>query len=93
MQRREVNPAGEHAAGSAGGPAPDGGNVLGPACLGAEAIDALAGGAPLELLLPRVYDDVPAALHGVAARSLLAHLLKLEQDGAARQQAGAWWGS
>lgn len=48
MQRREVNPAGEHAAGSAGGPAPDGGNVLGPACLGAEAIDALAGGAPLE---------------------------------------------
>jgi glyoxylase-like metal-dependent hydrolase (beta-lactamase superfamily II)/8-oxo-dGTP pyrophosphatase MutT (NUDIX family) len=36
---------------------------------------------PIEVLLPRVYDDVPAALHGVAARSLLAHLLKLQAEG------------
>jgi glyoxylase-like metal-dependent hydrolase (beta-lactamase superfamily II)/8-oxo-dGTP pyrophosphatase MutT (NUDIX family) len=34
-------------------------------------------------LVARVYDDVPAALHGVAQRSLLAHLLKLAQDGRA----------
>jgi glyoxylase-like metal-dependent hydrolase (beta-lactamase superfamily II) len=37
-------------------------------------------------LLPAVYDDVPAALHPVAARSLLAHLLKLAEDGVARQE-------
>ncbi|MBI5716598.1 MAG: MBL fold metallo-hydrolase [Burkholderiales bacterium] len=34
-------------------------------------------------LVPAVYDDVPAALHGVAERSLLAHLIKLEGDGRA----------
>jgi glyoxylase-like metal-dependent hydrolase (beta-lactamase superfamily II)/8-oxo-dGTP pyrophosphatase MutT (NUDIX family) len=45
---------------------------------------------PLEALVPRVYDDVPAALHGVAARSLLAHLLKLATDGQARQTDGGW---
>ena len=43
-----------------------------------------AGPASLDALLPRVYDDVPAALHAVARRSLLAHLLKLQGDGAAR---------
>ena len=44
----------------------------------------LAGPASLDALLPQVYDDVPAALHAVARRSLLAHLLKLQGDGAAR---------
>ena len=43
-----------------------------------------AGPASLDALLPHAYDDVPAALHGVAARSLLAHLLKLQADGAVR---------
>ena len=46
----------------------------------------------LEALLPRVYDDVPAALHGVASRSLLAHLLKLQGEGRAVQAAEGWSG-
>ncbi|HSH43034.1 MAG TPA: MBL fold metallo-hydrolase [Arenicellales bacterium] len=41
-------------------------------------------------LLPVVYDDVPAALHGVAARSLLAHLLKLRDDGLLSQAGSTW---
>jgi heme/copper-type cytochrome/quinol oxidase subunit 2 len=36
------------------------------------------------------YDDVPAAIHGLASRSLLAHLLKLQQDGAAAQVDDQW---
>jgi glyoxylase-like metal-dependent hydrolase (beta-lactamase superfamily II)/8-oxo-dGTP pyrophosphatase MutT (NUDIX family) len=48
----------------------------------------VVGSASLAALVPRVYDDVPAALHGMAARSLLAHLLKLEHDGRARRQGG-----
>ena len=47
---------------------------------------------PLEALLPRVYDDVPAALHDAAARSLLAHLLKLQGEGRAVQSAEGWSG-
>jgi len=43
-----------------------------------------AGPASLDALLPRVYDDVPVALHAVARRSLLAHLLKLHGEDAAR---------
>ena len=56
------------------------------------ALQALHASAPLSLqdLLPRVYDDVKPALHGMAARSLLAHLLKLQTDGVARQQADRW---
>lgn len=41
-------------------------------------------------LLPRVYDDVPRALHPVATRSLLAHLLKLRDDGVAVQAGERW---
>jgi glyoxylase-like metal-dependent hydrolase (beta-lactamase superfamily II)/8-oxo-dGTP pyrophosphatase MutT (NUDIX family) len=44
----------------------------------------------LEQLLPAVYADVPAQRHGMAARSLLAHLLKLKADGAAIENDGAW---
>jgi glyoxylase-like metal-dependent hydrolase (beta-lactamase superfamily II)/8-oxo-dGTP pyrophosphatase MutT (NUDIX family) len=44
----------------------------------------------LASLLPRVYDDVPAGLHVVAMRSLLAHLLKLRDDGLAREAGGVW---
>ena len=47
------------------------------------------GSATMEQLLPRVYDDVSAALHPMARRSLLAHLLKLQADGTATRQAEA----
>jgi glyoxylase-like metal-dependent hydrolase (beta-lactamase superfamily II) len=51
----------------------------------AKVADALrrAAHASIDVLLPQVYDDVPAAIHPVARRSLLAHLLKLEADGRA----------
>jgi glyoxylase-like metal-dependent hydrolase (beta-lactamase superfamily II) len=42
-----------------------------------------AGAATLDELVVRVYDDVPASLHGMARRSLLAHVLKLQHDGQA----------
>jgi glyoxylase-like metal-dependent hydrolase (beta-lactamase superfamily II)/8-oxo-dGTP pyrophosphatase MutT (NUDIX family) len=49
-----------------------------------------AGRAPLADLLPRAYDDVNPALHPVAARSLRAHLLKLQHDGVADESDGLW---
>jgi glyoxylase-like metal-dependent hydrolase (beta-lactamase superfamily II)/8-oxo-dGTP pyrophosphatase MutT (NUDIX family) len=48
------------------------------------------GPGPLEHLLPGVYDDVPVALHGVAQRSLLAHLLKLQHEGRAALRGETW---
>ena len=48
----------------------------------AQALQALAPAA-IDALLPRVYADVPPALHPMARRSLLAHLLKLREDGRA----------
>jgi glyoxylase-like metal-dependent hydrolase (beta-lactamase superfamily II) len=42
------------------------------------------GPASLDELLPVVYDDVPARIHRVAARSLTAHLEKLAAEGAVR---------
>jgi glyoxylase-like metal-dependent hydrolase (beta-lactamase superfamily II) len=53
------------------------------------ALSAL-GPAPVEGLVGRVYEDVPATLHPVARRSLLAHLLKLEGEGRARCEDGRW---
>ena len=41
-------------------------------------------------LVPHVYKDVDKRLYGLAERSLLAHLLKLEDDGSA-VQAGEHW--
>jgi glyoxylase-like metal-dependent hydrolase (beta-lactamase superfamily II)/8-oxo-dGTP pyrophosphatase MutT (NUDIX family) len=46
------------------------------------------GAAPLETLLPAVYDDVHPRLHRVAARSLGAHLEKLVADGRVRDESG-----
>ena len=46
--------------------------------------------APLEAVTAQAYDDVPAAIHGLAARSALAHLLKLQADGRAREVDGLW---
>ena len=45
----------------------------------------------LEGLVEAVYDDVPAALHGVAQRSLWAHLLKLQGEGRAAPDLEARW--
>jgi glyoxylase-like metal-dependent hydrolase (beta-lactamase superfamily II) len=55
-------------------------------------LDALraAGPTTLEALLPAVYDDVPANRHAPAARSLLAHLQKLEADGKVLAGEGGW---
>lgn len=41
-------------------------------------------------LVPHVYKDVDKKLYGWAERSLLAHLLKLEDDGKAMQVDGHW---
>ena len=48
------------------------------------------GPAPIEALLPRVYDDVPERMYPVAQRSLHAHLLKLVADGKAVDTDGRW---
>jgi glyoxylase-like metal-dependent hydrolase (beta-lactamase superfamily II) len=48
------------------------------------------GRASVEELVPTVYDDTPTRMHGWAMRSLLAHLQKLEVDGRAVQDEGAW---
>ena len=41
-------------------------------------------------LVPHVYKDVDERLYGLAERSLLAHLLKLEDDGAAHRNGERW---
>ena len=46
--------------------------------------------ASLATLVATVYADVPASLHALAERSLLAHLLKLETDGRARRDGQMW---
>jgi glyoxylase-like metal-dependent hydrolase (beta-lactamase superfamily II)/8-oxo-dGTP pyrophosphatase MutT (NUDIX family) len=54
------------------------------------AFAAVGGQGTAAELVVRVYDDVPAALHGLAARSLLAHLLKLQGDGSVALQGEVW---
>ena len=58
----------------------------------AKVLDALAALGPAEAgaLLARVYDDVPVALHGVAERSLLAHLQHLAAQGRAATDGARW---
>lgn len=55
----------------------------------ARALDKLS---PVNLkdLTSKAYGDVPTAIHGLAARSALAHLLKLEADGRALHTDGVW---
>ncbi len=49
-----------------------------------QVLEALARGpATPEELVPRIYADYPPELHPAAARSVLAHLLKLEREGRA----------
>ncbi|MDR7555130.1 MAG: MBL fold metallo-hydrolase [Armatimonadota bacterium] len=45
----------------------------------------------IEELVAAIYTDVPAALHPVAARSVLAHLLKLRAEGRVAGEEGAPW--
>jgi hypothetical protein len=49
----------------------------------AKVVDRLerAGSVNIDTLVVSVYDDVDPRLHPVAKSSLLAHLLKLEQEG------------
>jgi ribonuclease/clavin/mitogillin len=51
-------------------------------------VAALGAGGTLEEITPRAYPDVPAAVHPIAARSCLAVLLKLVDEGRARARAG-----
>lgn len=44
----------------------------------------------LKDLTSKAYGDVPTAIHGIAARSALAHLLKLKADGRATQEGECW---
>ncbi|MDX1587747.1 MAG: MBL fold metallo-hydrolase [Oleiphilaceae bacterium] len=48
------------------------------------------GAGTLETLTPVAYDDVPKPLQALGARSLLAHLLKLERERRARCRDGVW---
>jgi glyoxylase-like metal-dependent hydrolase (beta-lactamase superfamily II) len=54
-----------------------------------------AGRATVDGLVASVYDDVDPRLHPVAKSSLLAHLIKLEEDGRAARDAAdpaaTWW--
>lgn len=59
----------------------------------ARTVDALAqlGATTLDALTPVVYRDVPVGRHGVARRSLRAHLDKLREDGRVRLSADGEW--
>ena len=48
------------------------------------------GTATLEQLLPLSYDDVSERLYPVASRSLLAHLIKLRDEGRVKESQGNW---
>lgn len=54
-----------------------------------DAVVALGSGST-DALLERVYDDVRPALHAMARRSLMAHLLKLLQDGRVSRTDDHW---
>lgn len=52
---------------------------------------AAHGPATLDALVPHIYDDVPERMHPVASRSLLAHLIKLRNEGRAAERGGRWF--
>jgi glyoxylase-like metal-dependent hydrolase (beta-lactamase superfamily II) len=54
------------------------------------AMHGAGGAATLDELLPRVYEDVPLALHGVARYSLLAHVLKLAEENRLERRDETW---
>jgi len=41
-------------------------------------------------ILPKIYDDVPESVYPIAVRSLLASLIKLEEDGVCEQSDAGW---
>ncbi len=47
--------------------------------------------AAVDELLVEVYDDVPVDIHPVARLSLMAHLIKLEQEHRARREGDIWF--
>lgn len=47
-------------------------------------------GRSLGELVTKVYDEIDPSVHGLAERSLLAHLEKLVEDGRARNEHGRW---
>ena len=49
-----------------------------------------AGPADLDGLVKVVYDDVDASLHEWAKLSMLAHLIKLDEEQKAVEEAGRW---
>lgn len=53
-------------------------------------VDALATDGTLEDLVARAYADTPKVLWPLAGRSLLAHLVKLQREGRAREASGRW---
>jgi glyoxylase-like metal-dependent hydrolase (beta-lactamase superfamily II) len=59
----------------------------------AKVISALKkeGRASIDQILPFVYDDVHSFMHGVAAFSLEAHLIKLEEDGIVARDHNIWF--
>jgi len=78
-----------------GPPVPDGAGKLEETIAHRQAreglvLAALAEPGTLEEITARAYTDTPAVLHPVAARSCLASLLKLENEGRAREDAGVW---
>jgi glyoxylase-like metal-dependent hydrolase (beta-lactamase superfamily II) len=48
------------------------------------------GAATLDAILPEVYDDVPKFMHRVARYSLLAHAIKLEEEGRVARSGETW---
>ena len=57
----------------------------------AKVVDRLSIGAvTLEALVQAVYDEVDSSLHRIAERSLLAHLVKLEEDGRVACEDDRW---
>lgn len=49
-----------------------------------------SGGGTLPELVKIAYDDAPEKLHAVAQRSLHAHLIKLRDEGRAKEENGRW---
>ena len=45
---------------------------------------------PMDELVRVVYDDVPVQMHPLAELSLLAHLIKLQEEGRVQSSEGRW---
>jgi glyoxylase-like metal-dependent hydrolase (beta-lactamase superfamily II)/8-oxo-dGTP pyrophosphatase MutT (NUDIX family) len=58
----------------------------------AKVLDALQAAGPISAsdLVPAVYDDVPVQRHGMALRSLTAHLIKLQKENRAILEDSRW---